>query len=60
MRQKGLAASVQATHKGAGSLAQLSASGIYQFRGSGGEKITIVNKEKLRISTAGLSSKGKK
>lgn len=41
-------------------LSRLSASGIYQFRGSGGEKITIINKEKLRTSTAGVSNKGKK
>lgn len=43
-----------------GGLSRLAASGIYQFRGSGGEKVTIINKEKLRTSTAGISGKGKK
>lgn len=43
-----------------GGSAKLAARGIYQFRGSAGERITIVNKEKLRTATAGVSNKGKK
>jgi hypothetical protein len=60
MTQKGLAASALVPRKGAGTLAQLSAHGIYQFRGSGGEKITIVNKEKLRASSSRVQSKSNK
>jgi hypothetical protein len=44
----------------AGGLPQLARSGVYQFLGSRGEKITLIDKEKLRISTADVPSKGKR
>jgi hypothetical protein len=41
-------------------LDRLAATGIYRFKGSGGEQITIVNKEKLRNTTSRIVSKGNK
>jgi hypothetical protein len=59
MAHKAFPASALAARKGIRSLSEMSASGVYQFRGAGGERITMINKEKLRESTAGVSLKGK-
>jgi hypothetical protein len=59
MMHKAVPTSALTPRKSARSLSEMSASGVYQFKGSGGEKITIINRDKLRASTAGISMKSK-
>lgn len=60
MAGRGLPTQALAQRNSTSSLNRLAASGIYQFRGSAGEKVTVINKEKLRSATAGISSKTRK